>query len=201
MDVTAALSAAVDRYARLHGGRTDLGEMAQMAAVESLTATVGPNLPSLFGPRPEEVQRALGRLASGKRFSALAREFFARLTQRSLDYYLSRELSNHIRVGERFRDDAARSQFDDALDQHCREASRIVEAFAGGWYGKSVYQGSGLTPDAIRRFAPVAFKKMRPLRTVNGGQASPGELSRYSRSGRSNTGNQFELAGRSTIPS
>ena len=161
MDVVAAISGAVDRYAREQGGRTDLGEMAQMAVVESLTALVGPNLPSLFEPNPGEVQRAIGRFAGGDRFSALAREFFARLTQRSLDYYLSRELSNHIGAGERFRDDAARSQFDDALDRHCREASRIVEALAGGWYGKNVYQGDGLTPDAIRRFAPVAFKKIR----------------------------------------
>jgi hypothetical protein len=36
-----------------------------------------------------------------------------------------------------------------------------VEAFAGGWYGKNVYQGNGLTPEAVRRFAPVAFKKIR----------------------------------------
>ncbi len=161
MDVVAAISGAVDRYAREQGGRTDLGEMAQMAAIESLTALVGQDLPSLFEPGPGEVQRAIGRFAGGDRFSALAREFFARLTQRSLDYYLSRELSKHIGAGERFRDDAARSQFDDALDRHCREASRIVEALAGGWYGKNVYQGDGLTPDAVRRFAPVAFKKIR----------------------------------------
>src|SRR5262249_9893201 len=144
MDVAAAFSGAVDRYARQRGGRTDLGEMAQLAAVESLIATVGPALPSLFVPAPEEVQRAVGRPSSGGRFSSLAREFFARLTQRCLDYYLSRELSNHIGQGARFRDDRARSEFGVALDQHCREASRIVEAFAGGWYGKSVYQGDGL---------------------------------------------------------
>jgi hypothetical protein len=161
MSVVAALSDAVDRHVRIHGGRTDLGEMAQMAAVESLTATVAPTLPSLFGPGPQEVQRAIGRLAGGDRFSALAREFFARLTQRTLDYYLSRELSNHIGAGRRFRDDGARSQFDQALDKHCREASRIVEEFAGGWYGKNVYQGEGLTQDDVRRFAPVAFKKIR----------------------------------------
>jgi len=161
MDVSAAISAAVDRHAREQRHRTDLGEMAQMAAVESLTALVGPNLPSLFEPNAGEVQREIGRFAGGDRFSKLAREFFARLTQRSLDYYLSRELSNHVGAGGRFADDAARSQFDDALDRHCREAARIVEAFAGGWYGKNVYQSSGLTPEAIRRFAPVAFKKIR----------------------------------------
>ena len=118
-------------------------------------------MPSLFGPEPLDVQRAIGRLAGGDRFSALARDFFARLTRRSLDYYLSRELSNHIGAGERFQDDAARSRFDEALDRHCREAARIVEEFAGGWYGKNVYQRAGLTPEARTRFAPVAFKKIR----------------------------------------
>jgi hypothetical protein len=161
MDVVAAISGAVDRYAREQGGRTDLGEMAQMAAVESLTDLVGQVLPSLFEPGPGEVQRAIGRFASGDRFSSLAREFFGRLTERSLDYYLSRELNRHVGSGERFGDDTARFQFNEALNLHCREASRIVEAFAGGWYGKNVYQGDGMTPDAVRKFAPVAFKKIR----------------------------------------
>jgi hypothetical protein len=56
-DITAGISAAVDRHTRDQGGRTDLGEMAQMAAVESLTAVVAPTLPSLFRPNPDEVQR------------------------------------------------------------------------------------------------------------------------------------------------
>ena len=106
---------------------------------------VAPALPSLFGPTPEEVRREIGRCASGDRFAALAREFFARLTQRSLDYYLSRELANHTGNGQRFADDAARARFDEALWRHCREASRIVEAFAGGWYGRNVYQRDGLS--------------------------------------------------------
>ena len=115
MEIAGAFSDAVDRHARDHGGRTDLGEMAQMAAVESLMATVGPTLPSLFEPRPAEVQRAIGRLAGGDRFSALAHAFFARLTERSLDYYLSRELASHIGPGKRFADDGERAEFDAAL--------------------------------------------------------------------------------------
>src|SRR5262249_410581 len=81
LDLASAFSDAVDRHTREQGGRTDLGEMAQMAAVESLTSIVGANLPSLFGPSPAEVKQTVGRLASGDRFSTLAREFFARLTQ------------------------------------------------------------------------------------------------------------------------
>jgi hypothetical protein len=119
MSVVAAISDAVDRHARVQGGRTDLGEIAQMAAVESLTATVAPALPSLFGPEPADVQHAIGRLAGGDRFSVLAREFLARLTQRTFDYFLSRELSNQVGEGKRFRDDSVRLQFDQALSRHC----------------------------------------------------------------------------------
>ncbi len=160
MEIAGAFSDAVDRHARDRGGRTDLGEMAQMAAVESLMTTVGPALPSLFEPSPEEVQRAIGRLAGGDRFIALAHAFFARLTERTLGYYLGRELANHIGPGARFVDDGARAEFDAALARHCREAARIVEALAGGWYGENVYQGDGLTPDAVGKFVPVAFKKI-----------------------------------------
>lgn len=160
MDLVGAVTEAIDAQARASGDRTDFGEMAQMAAVESLAAMVGPMLPSLFGPTAEEVQRAVGRFAGGDRFSGLAREFFSRLTQRTLDYFLSRELNTHVGGGGRFVTDGRRAAFDQALNLHCREASRIVEAFAGGWYGKNVYQGDGLTPEDIRKFAPVAFRKI-----------------------------------------
>src|SRR5262249_47277841 len=146
---------------REQGPRSDLGEMAQMAAVESLVTLIGPNLPSLFEPSAPEVQREIGRFAGGDRFSSLAREFFARLTQRSLDYFLSRELASHIGADERFGDDIARSPFDDALTRQCCARAQIIETFPGGWYGKNIYQGDGLTPQAVRRSAPVAFKKVR----------------------------------------
>lgn len=162
MQILAAFSAAIDHHADQSGGRTDLGEMAQMAAVESLVAILAPRLPSLFDPTAAEVQRELGRFSSGQNFSVLAEEFFARLTQRVLHYYLSRELTNHVGQGKRFASDVERAEFDAALDLHCREASRIVREFAGGWYGKTVYQKpEGITPDAVRSFASVAFKKIR----------------------------------------
>ncbi len=161
LEITAAISDAVDRHAGQLGGRTDLGEMAQMAAVESLIAIIRPRIPSLFGPSPEDVQREIGRLSSGQQFAVLAQEFFARLTQRMLQYYLSRELANHIGSGKRFENDGERTEFDSALNLHCREVSRIVREFAGGWYGKTVYQtADGVTPGAVQSFASYAFKKI-----------------------------------------
>ncbi len=132
-----------------------------MALVESLTAAIEPQLPSLFEPDPTELRSALGRLSQGDRFASLARDFFARLTQRSLDYFLSRELAKHVGDEGRFRTDAERRAFDAAIAQHCREASRIVEDYAGGWYGKTVWQEGRLTEDAARKFARYGFKKIR----------------------------------------
>ncbi len=53
------------------------------------------------------------------------------------------------------------ARFDEALGLHCYEASLIVEAFSGGWYGKNVYQGDGLTRDKVEAFAQYAFRKIR----------------------------------------
>ena len=145
LEITAAFAESIDRRVAGVQGRTDLGEMAQMAAIESLTSIVGPRLPSLFTPTAIEVQRAIGRLSGGDHFRILARTFFARLTQRVLHYFLSRELAKHTGDGRRFATDRERSAFDEALDIHCWEASRIIETFAGGWYGKAVFQRGGLT--------------------------------------------------------
>ena len=121
----------------------------------------GRELPSLFGPTTTDVQQALAKLASSDRFSVVARDFFSRLTTRSLNYFLSRELSKHVGPDKRFAAVADHSDFNTALDQHCREASRIIKEFSGGWYGKRLQQEREVTQDAARKFAHVAFKKLR----------------------------------------
>jgi hypothetical protein len=159
-EVIGAFSEAVDAHTRTFGERSDLGEMAQLAATESLSAIVGRSLPGLFGPTAEEVQRAIGRLATSAQFSDLARDFFARLTRRHLEYYLSRELSNHVGSGSRFGSIAEHSEFSADLDQQCREAARIVKEFSGDWFGKTNYEG-GITPEKAAAFVSIARKKIR----------------------------------------
>ena len=157
----AALERIVDRKSFDLGHSTDAGELAKSALLESLSVQLRDRLPTLFEPTPGEIRAALGAFSSGEAFARLARDFFARLTYRSLDYYLSRELAKHIGEGQRFDSDAERVAFQQALSQHTFEASRIVEAYAGGWYGKTVWQKQALDRDAIERFTSYAFKKMR----------------------------------------
>lgn len=159
MEVVAAFSDAVDRASLGQPGRTDLGAMAQGIAAESLATFAGADLPGLFMPDAEDVRRGLGKLAAPDRFARMARDFFARLTHKHLDYYLSRTIADHVGPGERLPTVADHGAFDAALALHCGEASRIVEDFAGGWFSKTNYQG-GITPEKARGFVFVALGKM-----------------------------------------
>lgn len=157
----AGLNSAITQQAFDQGQSSDAGELARAALLESLSVQLREELPTLFEPTPQEVRKALASFSGGQEFSKLARDFFARLSYRSLDYYLSRELADHIGVGKRFENDGDRVAFEAALRQHTFEASKIVEAFAGGWYGKTVWKEQSLSQDKINDFTRYAFKKMR----------------------------------------
>lgn len=160
LGLIAGLSKAIDRQVAGSPHRTDLGELTRQAASESLSAFLSAGTPSLFDTAADDVRRELGRLATKDRFAALARDFFARLTQKTLEYYLSRELPNHVGPDKSLPSIDREIDFRAALERHCREASLIVEDFAGGWFSKSNYQGT-LTQDTAQRFAAYALKKMR----------------------------------------
>ena len=172
IEIITAFGRAVDRHVRATGRRTDLGEMAQHAASETFASLAGRELPSLFGPDPSDVQLALAKLGTSDRFSQVARDFFSRLTNRSLGYFLSRELSRHVGPEKRFPSILEHSAFNAALDQHCREASRIIKEFSGDWYGNTLREKKAISQDDLRRFARVAFKKLRAeLRERRGSDA------------------------------
>ena len=153
MELVGGLSDAVDAHVYRVGGRTDLGEMAQMGAAETLASLLGQRTTSLFETTHEDVRRELARLGTPVNFSVVARDFFARLTERYLTYFLSRELSNELeRVG-------SNRQFREALSLHCKQASKIVEQFAAEWFSKANYQG-GITPRKAAGFISHAMTKL-----------------------------------------
>ena len=87
----AGLSTSIDQNAFETGRSSDAGELARSAFLESLSVQLRNRLPSLFDPTPQEIRKAMASFASGQNFAVLARDFFARLSYKSLDYYLSRE--------------------------------------------------------------------------------------------------------------
>ena len=154
LELVGGFSDAVDAHVRKTGGRTDLGEMAQMAAAESLTAVLRERATTLFGTTPDMVRDELAGLATKKQFSVLARDFFARLTERYLASFLSRQTSSQ------FKSVPANREFREALAVHCQQASRIVEEFAGSWFSKANYEG-GITKKKAAKFVHVALTKLR----------------------------------------
>jgi hypothetical protein len=171
IDIVTAVFESVDRHVARAGKRTDFGEISQRAAAESLATLAGRELPGLFGVDAEDVRRAVGKFATVRNFGVLARDFFARLTRRHLEYYLGRELANHIGPAERFGSLSQEKAFGSALTLHCIEAARIVEDFSAEWYSKAVFEDR-LTPGATAQFAAVAFGKIqRELRQRRGADA------------------------------
>jgi hypothetical protein len=184
LEIVTGFTIAVDRRVRESGKRTDLGEMAQFSAAETLSSLAGREMPSLFGPTAIDVQLALAELGSSDRLSSVvARDFFSRLTSRSLRYFLSRELSKHVGPNKRFAVLSEHSKFISALDIHCRKASRNVKEFSGieDFAGRLHSPAGRLhspewtkwsTEAEAGQFAYVAFQKVRAeLRKRQGANA------------------------------
>ena len=163
-DLIGGFSEAMDTHLRREGSRTDIGEMAQLAAVETLSALVGPQSRGLFG---EDTKGAVFGFSTKEGFAKLSHDFFARFTQRFLTYHLDRELPNHIGVNKRFQNLSEHSQFLDAMRTHCYQAAEIVHTFSGGWYSKANFE-SGITPQKAKNFASYAVEKMRGELKVRG---------------------------------
>lgn len=160
-ELLAALQASVEVEARRIGPCNDAGGLATAALLESLSANLEDRVSGLFGTTAADIRRGLASLSSNAEFAGLARDFFARLMYRSLNYYLSRELANHHGPDARFASDAERRRFQQDLANHTFEASLIVKEFAGGWYGKTVWKQGTLDRSSIDGFARYAFKKLR----------------------------------------
>ena len=160
LSVVAGLSRAVDSQIGGAQPRTDFGELARQAASESLSTLVGAQLPGLFASTPADFQIELAKFATKDRFAVLARDFFTRLTFKTLDYYISRVLPDYVGPGRPLHSFDQQDEFRAGLAQHCREAAVIVEAFAGGWLSKAQFQGR-LTKEATQGFTDYALKKMR----------------------------------------
>ncbi len=160
MQIITGAGSWLDRFALEQGGRSDFGELARRALLSTLSGDIGDVLPGLFSASPADVSRAAARLSNPQQFSRYARNFFARLLSDTLSSWLDRKLSTRVGPGQRFAYLGDRADFDASLHQYCREATRIIAEFSGGWYGKTVFREGGIDRDQATRFGAVAFKKI-----------------------------------------
>ncbi len=158
-DLVAGFTATVDRQLRRTQSRTDIGELAQQAAAESLTALCGPKSDTLFGSSLETVRDSLRGLSTQRGFATLTQDFFARVTRKYLLYHLSRELSNHVGGGRRFQSVDEHNDFLRGVDDHCHVCSKMLRRFAGEWYTKANWK-EGISLRKAEGFTAHALDKM-----------------------------------------
>ena len=160
LDLTMAVDARLEDVKHLAGGSSDLGEIAARALVTTLSEMVGDQLPGLFEATPEDIQVASRKLSWSRGIAELSRAFYGRLVAQSLSYWLDRTLAQHVGPEARFSDATARSDFDVALSQYTRESTRIIQEFAGGWYGKTLHDNDGISSRDAAVFGAVSLKKI-----------------------------------------
>ena len=158
-DLTSEFQIAIDDHLSKHGGSTDVSEMAQQAAGETIARLAGPKANTLFGTGSDEVQAALNNLSTKAGFARLGQRFFGGFMARFLNFYLSRISAGQVgeagcqQVGDLTR-------FNEALAAHCQQSARIVHDFCGEWYSKTEFQ-KGIDLENTSAFMAVAMKKLK----------------------------------------
>jgi hypothetical protein len=103
---------------------------------------------------PEPVLGAWKNASDGSGFCDVAETFFARFTERHLNYFLDREASSAI------SDLSKREQFQADIRQHADEVARITRSFSAGWYNGNVGEEPPSQKE-VSGFLAVAFGKLR----------------------------------------
>ncbi len=138
------------------------GELASLALRRALSETAGVHGRSLFGSSLEDVHHAFRSHSSPDRFGDVARRFFGDFLARTLQFFVDKELSNHVGSGGQLRGIEASREFSAALDVYTRQSARIVEEFASGWYGKHNWESQGaISREEAQGFVAVALRKLR----------------------------------------
>ena len=158
-DLTTEIQRIIDDHVRSHGRPTTIGEIAQKAAGEAITALAGPKAVTLFGSGPDELRDAVRELSTKAGFARLGQKFFGCFMTRFLNFYLSRVTAQQV-GGNRFPDTLDLTRFNEALQVHCQESARIVHDFSGKWYSKTEFQ-KGIDQENTSGFMAVAIKKLQ----------------------------------------
>lgn len=159
-DIAFAAGDRLDRVAQETRKDGDFGEIARRALISSLTSRLGAELPGLLEATAEDVALAARRFASPRVFTGLARSFYSRLVSETLSSFLDRVLAAHIGPEQRFEDVGARARFDEALQLHAFETTRIIHEFGAGWHGKHVAAHNEARSSDLATFGYSALVKI-----------------------------------------
>jgi hypothetical protein len=131
-----ALSVALHKWVNSKSTSAEYRELAAWAASDAIVAWQNKQRSDqlkLFDV-PEHPYEIWYKAGDGRGFSEIARLFFAKFTERYLNYFLDREASAQLGNFER------RERFSSLVEQHAFETSKITQSFAAGWFNKNAIQ-------------------------------------------------------------
>ena len=167
-----AFAKAVNEYVDPKMDSFEYGEIAQKAAGDAISGWYDQNQPTmenLFNSveDPFEVWRKAG---DGAGFCELSRLFFAKFTQRYLEYFLAREASAALRsIDDRIEFGQHLEDHVNSISRHAFETSKITQSFAAGWFNKNAREGVP-SQKSIKGFLNTALGKMRDALQREGDQ-------------------------------
>jgi hypothetical protein len=143
-------------------GSQEYAAIASAAATDAIANWYGQNAEQSFLFGSAEQNAAIWRKAgTAGGFCEIARLFFAKFTERYLNYFVEREASAVSRTIE--QRDLLQKQLRnhiDSVSRHAFETARIAQSFAAGWYNRHARDAMP-TDDEISSFLAIAFGKLR----------------------------------------
>lgn len=150
-------------WVREHSTESDSSDLATRAAGEALCGWFQKNRagPKALFENYEDAFEIWHGASNGSGFCELARTFFARFTERYLNYYLEREASavtSSVEGREALRRNLRNHL--ERISRHAFETAKITQSFAAGWFNNRRQQKT-VSSDEVQAFLRLAFGKIR----------------------------------------
>lgn len=156
------ISMGLSRWIKAHIESFEYADIAQKAAADAIGKwTRQQQHQQTMFPEHSDASEVWRKAGDGRGFCQVARIFFAKFTERYLNYFLEREASavlGNPETRDRFSD--LLGEHIDAASDHAFETARITQSFAAGWYNNHARKGMP-SDQETERFLAIAFGKIR----------------------------------------
>ena len=154
---------AVSAYVEPKKDSPEYGRIALQAASDAISSWYEQNKEhtlSLF-ELPEDPFKVWRKAGDGAGFCELSRLFFAKFTQRYLEYFLQRAATVALSgIDERIQFEQQLAKHVDNISLHAFETAKITQSFAAGWFNKRARENIPNEKE-IEGFLSIAFGKIR----------------------------------------
>ena len=156
------ISVKLSEWVKAHTDSFEYADIAQKAATDAVgkwTRQQQQQQP-LF-PGHSDAAEVWRKADDGRGFCEVARLFFAKFTERYLNYFLEREASSVLpNLQDRDEFSNLLEEHIDDVSSHAFETARIAQSFAAGWYNNHARERMP-SNEEIEKFLAVAFGKIR----------------------------------------